>query len=78
MCESAKRLLPAQMEVKGATGIIHTNVRCSQTSTNRWFAQRYNQNNAWNFNGNNGELNNNNLVNELTVQAVANLLTNQI
>lgn len=78
MCESAKRLLPVQMEVKGATGIIHTNARCSQTSTNRWFAQRYNQNNAWNFNGNNGELNNNNVTNELTVQAVANLLTNQI
>jgi len=78
MRESTKRLLSVQMEVKGATGIIHTIARCSQTSTNRWFAQRYNTNNAWNFNGNNGELNNNNVTNELTVQAVANLLTNQI
>ena len=27
------------------------------TSTNRWFAERYNVNNAWIFNGNNGNLN---------------------
>lgn len=43
--------------------------------SNRWFAQRYNENNAWNFNGNNGNLNNNNCTNALTVQAVVNLLT---
>jgi len=42
--------------------------------SNRWFAQRYNVNNAWNFNGNNRVLNNNNNVNNANqVGAVANL-----
>jgi hypothetical protein len=45
----------------------------SVRGSNRWFAQRYNSENAWNFNGNNGNLNNNNCTNELTVQAVVNL-----
>ena len=42
-------------------------------STNRWFAERYNVNNAWIFNGNNGILNNNNVNNGNRAQAVANL-----
>lgn len=42
-------------------------------ATNRWFAQRYNVNNAWIFNGNNGTLNNNNVYNGNQVGAVANL-----
>jgi hypothetical protein len=41
--------------------------------SNRWFAQRYNANNAWNFNGNNRYLNNNNVTNSNQVGAVANL-----
>ena len=40
----------------------------------RWFAQRYNVNNAWNFNGTNRNLNNNNVNNANQVGAVANLL----
>lgn len=43
------------------------------TSTNRWFAERYNVNNAWIFNGNNGNLNNNNVNNRYRCQAVTNL-----
>ena len=78
MRESAKRLLSVQMEVKGATGIIHTNARCSQTSTNRWFAQKSGTGYAWYFDGINGELDDCGVTNEFTVQAVANLLTNQI
>ena len=42
--------------------------------SNRWFAERYNVNNAWNFNGNNRSLNNNNVNNANQVGAVANLL----
>lgn len=42
-------------------------------ATNRWFAQRYNANNAWNFNGTNGNLNNNNVYNTYQVGAVTNL-----
>ena len=44
------------------------------TRTNRWFAQRYNVNNAWIFNANNGNLNNNNVNNANRSQAVAILL----
>lgn len=55
-------------------GIIYTIIIIYSFVSHRWFAQRYDSNNAWNFNGNNGELNNNNCTNELTVQAVANLL----
>ena len=44
------------------------------TRTNRWFSQRYNVNNAWIFNGNNGKLNNNNVNNTNRCQAVAILL----
>lgn len=40
---------------------------------NRWLAQRYNVNNAWIFNGTNGNLNNNNVTNRYRVQAVTNL-----
>ena len=42
--------------------------------SNRWFAERYNVNNAWNFNGTNRNLNNNNVYNTNQVGAVANLL----
>ena len=42
--------------------------------SNRWFAQRYNVNNAWNFNGTNRYLNNNNVNNANQVGAIANLL----
>lgn len=42
--------------------------------SNRWFAERYNANNAWNFNGTNRTLNNNNVNNTNQVGAVANLL----
>ena len=41
--------------------------------SNRWFAERYNANNAWIFNGNNRYLNNNNVNNTNQVGAVANL-----
>lgn len=44
------------------------------TRTNRWFAERYNVNNAWIFNANNGKLNNNNVNNANRSQAVAILL----
>lgn len=44
----------------------------------RWFAQRYNVNNAWNFNGNSGNLNNNNNVTSANrCQAVTNLQRRQ-
>jgi len=46
---------------------------CSSDRTNRWFAQRYNANNARIFNGTNGNLNNNNVNNSNRSQAVANL-----
>ena len=41
--------------------------------SNRWFAERYNANNAWIFNGNNRYLNNNNVNNTNQAGAVANL-----
>ena len=37
----------------------------------RWFAERYNVNTAWIFNGNNGTLNNSNVYNAYQVQGVA-------
>jgi hypothetical protein len=40
---------------------------------NRWFAERYNVNNAWIFNGTNRYLNNNNVNNANQVGAVTNL-----
>jgi len=49
------------------------------TRTNRWLAQRYNVNNAWIFNGNNGNLNNNNNVAySYRSQAVTNLHSTRI
>jgi hypothetical protein len=42
--------------------------------SNLWFAERYNANNAWNFNGTNRNLNNNNVNNTNQVGAIANLL----
>ena len=42
-------------------------------ATNRWFAQRYNVNDAWICNGNNGNLDNNNVNNTNQAGAVANL-----
>ena len=57
--------------IKGSTGIIYTIVNMLLgPATNRWFAQRYNVNNAWNFNGNTGNLNNNNVYNMNQVGAV--------
>ncbi len=41
--------------------------------SNRWFAQRNNANNAWIFNGTNGNLTNNNVNNTNTVGAGSNL-----
>lgn len=37
----------------------------------RWSVARYNNNNAWLYNGNNGNMNNNNLYNQLSVRALA-------
>ena len=80
-------------KVKGNTAVIHSRkarhraARQPQSegmmfrhSTNRWFSQRYNVNNAWIFNGTNGTLNNNNVNNRNRCQAVTNLpsLTQQI
>jgi hypothetical protein len=48
-------------------------LECSDNA-NRWLARRYNVNNAWIFNGNNGTLNNNNVNNANRVAAVTNLL----
>ena len=60
--------------IKGSAGIIHTIITMRLgLATNRWFAQRYNANNAWNFNGTNGNLNNNNVYNTNQVGAVTNL-----
>jgi len=60
--------------IKGSAGIIYTIVIMQLGSaTNRWFAQRYNVNNAWIFNGNNGTLDNNNVYNTNQVGAVTNL-----
>ena len=50
----------------------------ARTRSNRWFAQRYNVNNAWNFNGNNRMLNNNNVNNANQVGAVSKLSENVI
>ena len=41
--------------------------------TNAWTSSRYNTNNAWNFNGNNGNLNNNNFYNSNLAAPLANL-----
>ena len=41
-------------------------------SSNAWSSSRYNANNAWNFNGNNGYANNNNFYNTNQVVAAAN------
>lgn len=60
--------------IKGSAGIIYTIVTMLLGSaTNRWFAQRYNVNNAWIFNGNTGNLDNNNVYNTNQVGAVTNL-----
>lgn len=62
-------------KVKGSPAIIHSRItNATPTRTNRWFATRYNANNAWIFNGNNGKLNNNNVNNAIRSQAVAILL----
>ena len=59
-------------KVKGSPAIIHSRITdVTPTGTNRWFAQRYNVNNAWIFNGNNGNLDNNNVNNTNRCQAVA-------
>ena len=42
-------------------------------ASNRWFAERYSVNNAWNFNGTNRNLNNNNVNNTNQVGAVSKL-----
>ena len=61
-------------KVKGSTAIIYSRKQMLlRPSTNRWFSQRYNVNNAWNFNANNGNLNNNNVNNRNRCQAVTNL-----
>lgn len=61
--------------VKGGATIIYSIVtNAPASSSSRWISQRNNVNNAWNFNGNNGNLNNNNVYNSNLVQGVANLL----
>ena len=55
-------------------------VKCSQIINNElrsnyWCASEYNSNNAWNFNGNNGTLNNNNKFNSLGVRSALDLIT---
>ena len=59
---------------KRGRGVIYTSIRLVLNTVNRWFARRYNVNNAWNFNSTNGNLNNNNVNNSNLVQAVTNLL----
>lgn len=59
-------------ELKGVAGVIHTIFTMQLVRSNRWFAERNNVNNAWNFNGNRGNLNTNNVTNTNTVQAFAN------
>ena len=62
-------------KVKGSPAIIYSRTTdATPTRTNRWFATRYNANNAWIFNGWNGNLNNNNVNNAIRSQAVAILL----
>lgn len=53
--------------------IIYSIITMHLSSSNRWISQRNNANNAWNFNGNTGNLNNNNVSNGNLVQGVANL-----
>lgn len=69
----ARNMGIALQRIKGSMGIIHTIVTTCSDTSNRWFAQRYNANNAWIFNGTNGNLNNNNVNNGNSVQAVTNL-----
>ena len=59
-------------KVKGSTAIIYSRIKMQlRPATNRWFAERYNVNNAWIFNAGNGNLNNNNVNNSNRCQAVA-------
>lgn len=70
--QTGKRLLSDMNKVKGSPAIIYSRIAdAAPTRTNRWFATRYNVNNAWIFNGNNGKLNNNNVNNAIRSQAVA-------
>ena len=61
--------------VKGVAAVIYSRTSdVHPTGTNRWFAERYNVNNAWNFNGSNRNLNNNNVNNANQTGAVSKLL----
>lgn len=57
-------------------------IKCSriinnELRSNYWCASEYNSNNAWNFNGNNGTLNNNNKFNSLGVRSALDLINNE-
>lgn len=65
---------PSGTTSKRGRGVIYASTRHVLRTVNRWFARRYNVNNAWNFNGTNGNINNNNVNNAYRCQAVLNLL----
>jgi len=68
------RIPPQDKKIKGSAAVIYSIVIMSLGhSTNRWFSERYNVNNAWIFNGTNGTLNNNNVNNTNQVGAVTKL-----
>lgn len=52
----------------------HTSKACQNAKCNlHWSVQEYNANNAWYYNGNNGNINNNNKQNSITVRPVLEL-----
>lgn len=54
--------------------MIHTSRACQNVKCNiHWSVQEYNANNAWYYNGNNGNVNNNNKQNSITVRPVLEL-----
>ena len=73
------RRLQSTEDVKGSVGITSQpkereyHRHYTLVTANRWFAQRYNANRSWIFNGSNGNLNNNNVNNSIRSRAVVNL-----
>lgn len=51
--------------------LVKNKVQYAYTSSNYWTSTEFNTNNAWNVNFNNGNVNNNNKYNSLTVRACA-------
>lgn len=73
--ETNQKSVGSILGVKGGATIIYSIfTKAPAHSSNRWNSQRNNINNAWNFNGNNGNLNSSNVNNSNLVQGVANLL----